>query len=520
MSRQYGKRIKMPSYPKGNRSVIYRPSRPRKRKVHKKESEEPEETECPSSSRRKLSSVDVFDAEVNNAHTYRIIEFVSVFNMLSQLLICRYCKKDVKFTEAGARGFGFKIVVSCSCKESTCINSGPFINTGFEINRRLVFVMRLLGIGREGVNLFAGLMDFGTGLSNTAYDGIVNQVYNAAKYVFEVVCKKAVAEEEKLNEKKEKPKSDFHVSGDGSWKKRGFSSLLGVTTLIGNLTGKAIDLIVKSAFCKSCIAWKSKEGTAEYTEWYETHHEECLANHSGSAGKMEVDSIKEMFSQSEEKYGVRYVNYIGDGDSKTFQGILNLNPYGDECPVIKSECIGHIEKRMGTRLRNVRKDKKLGGRGKLTDVLIKKITRYYGLAIRRNVNSVQDMRTAIQATFDHLTSTDAKPKHQNCPAGADSWCKWRKAESIGKTASYKHPSPLHPDVEKNILSIFKDLSKDELLNKCLGGYTQNANESFNATVWRLAPKHLHSGAKIVNIAAFIAAAVFNEGYNAILMIII
>ncbi|KYN00045.1 hypothetical protein ALC62_09190 [Cyphomyrmex costatus] len=209
--------------------------------------------------------------------------------------------------------------------------------------------------------------------------------------------------------------------------------------------------------------------------------------------------------------------YIGDGDSKTFQGILNLNPYGEEFPVTKSECIGHIEKRMGTRLRNVKKDKKLGGRGKLTDVLIKKITRYYGLVIRRNVNSVKDIKTAIQATFDHLTSTDTKPKHQNCPAGADSWCKWRKAEAIGKAASYKHPSPLHPDVEKHILPIFNDLSKDELLIRCLGGYTQNANESFNSIVWRLAPKHLHSGAKIVNIAAFISASIFNEGYNAILM---
>lgn len=42
----------------------------------------------------------------------------------------------------------------------------------------------------------------------------------------------------------------------------------------------------------------------------------------------------------------------------------------------------------------------------------------------------------------------------------------------------------------------------------------NANESFNSTIWRLAPKHLNSGMKIVEIAAYIA--VFNEGYYAIL----
>jgi len=67
--------------------------------------------------------------------------------------------------------------------------------------------------------------------------------------------------------------------------------------------------------------------------------------------------MKKMFSSSEEKFGVKYSNYIGDGDSKTFKEILKLNPYGDELTVIKSECIGHVEKRMGTRLRNVRKEK-------------------------------------------------------------------------------------------------------------------------------------------------------------------
>jgi len=53
----------------------------------------------------------------------------------------------------------------------------------------------------------------------------------------------------------------------------------------------------------------------------------------------------------------------------------------------------------------------------------------------------------------------------------------------------------------------------------LGGHTQNANESFNATIWRLAPKHLNFGLKIIKISAYIAAGIFNEGYSSILKII-
>lgn len=108
-----------------------------------------------------------------------------------------------------------------------------------------------------------------------------------------------------------------------------------------------------------------------------------------------------MFMRSVKKFKIKYSNYIGDGDLKTFSGILKVNPYGDKNTVTKNECVGHVEKRMGTRLRNKRKLEKLGGKNNLTEVLIKKLTIYYGLAIRRNVDSVEGMKKAIMATFDH-----------------------------------------------------------------------------------------------------------------------
>ena len=47
-------------------------------------------------------------------------------------------------------------------------------------------------------------------------------------------------------------------------------------------------------------------------------------------------------------------------------------------------------------------------------------------------------------------------------------------------------------------------------------HTQNSNESFNSIVWRLNPKHVNSGFKIVEIAANMATGIFNEGYSAVL----
>lgn len=134
--------------------------------------------------------------------------------------------------------------------------------------------------------------------------------------------------------------------------------MFGITTLIGKYSSKVVDLVVKSSYCHACKWWQSKSGTEEYDDWFEEHSSECTANHDGSAGKMEVDAIKDMFRRSWEMREVRYAKYIGDGDTKTFKALLEDKPYGDDLIVKKKECVGHVEKRMGSRLRNVKKNQK------------------------------------------------------------------------------------------------------------------------------------------------------------------
>ena len=109
------------------------------------------------------------------------------------------------------------------------------------------------------------------------------------------------------------------VSGDGSWKKRGYTSMLGVTTLIAHNTGKVIDLVVKSSDCQACTQQKKTLNDEKFEDWYEDHKDPCTLNHTGSTGKMEADSIVEMFLRSIVKFGVKYLNYIGDGDSKNLR---------------------------------------------------------------------------------------------------------------------------------------------------------------------------------------------------------
>lgn len=109
--------------------------------------------------------------------------------------------------------------------------------------------MRLLGVSRQGINISSGLMDIGHGISISTYMILSCDMYTAASAVFDSVCKKAVAEEKEKNVQNGRPEAEFKVSDDGSWKKRGFSSLYGVTTLIGYYSGKVLDLVVKSGYC-------------------------------------------------------------------------------------------------------------------------------------------------------------------------------------------------------------------------------------------------------------------------------
>lgn len=222
--------------------------------------------------------------------------------------------------------------------------------------------------------------------------------------------------------------------------------------------------------------------------------------------------MAEIFSRTEELHGKKHVNYIGDGDSKTYNKIVEqISP-----EVKKKECVNHVEKRMGTKLRNCKKTKSLGGKGKLIAKLIKELIIYYDLAIHRHYDSLEHMRKAIWATFLHKCSTDEKPQHENCPTGEDSWCSWQKASTTGTLNNYKHKPALSADVAEAIKPIYEDLSRNNLLERCLGTFNQNNNKSLNNVIWKFTPKSFFNGTSIVEIIANLGIILFNDGHVALL----
>ena len=118
------------------------------------------------------------------------------------------------------------------------------------------------------------------------------------------------------------------VSGDGTWLKRGMSSKIGVASVISASTGQILDRIVLCNYCKLCQAREQDDKTSlDYLNFMADHLEDCPINHEGSAASMEVEGMSTLFSRSEEKHGLQYTTYIGDGDSKTYRRLMMDDPY-------------------------------------------------------------------------------------------------------------------------------------------------------------------------------------------------
>lgn len=151
----------------------------------------------------------------------------------------------------------------------------------------------------------------------------------------------------------------------------------------------------------------------------------------------------------------------------------------------------------------------------LTNKVMLKLTNYYGLAITRNSNSLDDMKKAVWATFYHTTSTNKNLQHFYC---SDSWCKYQQLKAQNKESTFDHPQSFNEQTIILLKSVYETLSSEDLLKRCLGGNTQNNNESFNHCVWNFAPKHTFTGKNVLEIATNTAACIFNEGFLPVLKI--
>jgi hypothetical protein len=428
----------------------------------------------------------------------------------------------------------------------------------------MVYSAMEMGVGREAMSVMCDIFNMPPPCHHKAWDKHVAALY--------VAHKKAVAEQlQKVRNKvfslhcsDETDVAEIAVSYDGTWSKRGYTANFGVGFVISVETGEVIDFDFESKLCSECTSAKKDlgEDSAEYAIWYGGHKDECTQTHIGSSGSMECSIAKKIWDRSKDS-NLHYKFMISDGDSKAYGSIWDTYGCCEDCAkwenidkrskeykkwreskeyevwkeshesgkaecarVSKLDCIGHVQKRMGTHLRELRKKQpKLkdgksvkGSKHRLTDKTLDKIQTYYGNAIRANVKpgtltpqeqkeQIEVMHKAILAVLYHTCEiSDEKERHKYCPPGPDSWCSYRRDGTLKRKDHH-----LDGVFLEYLPPEFQRLSEYSLLLRCLPGYSQNANESINSLVWNRAPKHRYEGAHVVEIAVMSAVMSFNAG---------
>lgn len=450
----------------------------------------------------------------NSSSKFTIVRLDAI-NELLGYTVCQGCSATgMRIQESTALGLAVKLELVCPvCEVVSHAWSSPrkADSNAFDVNLRAISAIRSIGKGQTALNDFWSTM-------NVSHRGLHHKTYQ--EHLKNVVSKSAAVSAEKIfTESAAAVKSickdmdpsftrDIAVIYDGTWHKRGFSSHVGVGSVIEFDTGLILDAEVLCNLCLGCQTGP-KPGEEKYAEWLQNHN--CQKNTDANSGRMEVDAALALFGRSLEKHDLRYTTLISDGDSRTFGALTEERTYGF-VPIKKEECLNHVQKRMGTALRNLsqKSDKPLGGKGRLTKALIEKLTGYYGWAIRNHSNDVGAMKRAVLATFYHVTSTDENPKHDLCPSGTDSWCRHRAAEAKGEPLA-KHKYCLPNYVAEAMLPVYERLSQTALLTRCLGAKTQNAAESFHSVLWSLMPKEQHASLVSVEAALHEAVIRFNAG---------
>ncbi|KAJ8888781.1 hypothetical protein PR048_008273 [Dryococelus australis] len=257
--------------------------------------------------------------------------------------------------------------------------SSKCIRNTYEINIRYAHVLRFIGRGKASGTSFSAVMNLSP--PNTKFEKYNTKLLAAVTEVCEASMRHAAKEVVLENE----GRSDVADAFDGTWQKRGHISMDGV----------------------------------------------------GSSGGMDVAGATALSARFEHKFGLSYVQYLGDGESKGLAAVIQNKPYGNNVDITKLECVAHVKKRQ-----KLGDGKGLGEKRRLADAQIDQLQHYYGQSIRKNLTNVEDMSKAIWAIYFHKISTDANPQHFLCPPGDNSWCKFNQTKAKKQENEYTQQNSL------------------------------------------------------------------------------
>lgn len=288
----------------------------------------------------------------------RIVNIESLAVCIVECTTCSNLRKEDTLVEGPRRqGIATDLYIKClSCGSRTPIRE-PHIpgSKQLELNRRSVYATRIMGRVHAGLARFCAIMNVPPPVSDSNFSLHPRSLHIAAR---EEACASMECAGRYVRETYQADEiMNISVSCDGTGMERGFTSMHGVVIVIAKDTVLVIDYTLLTKSCHLCkLMRKLYPVDSDFLVWYRSYKDNCDINFDGSSPAMEAQGALTMFQRSIVKHKLRYTGLIADGDSKTHSLLLDMKPYGD-FNVEKMDCIGHVQKRMGTALRKLKRQK-------------------------------------------------------------------------------------------------------------------------------------------------------------------
>ncbi|GFV62055.1 uncharacterized protein TNCV_4108581 [Trichonephila clavipes] len=174
----------------------------------------------------------------------RIVDLELIVEAFAQLCCPKCFAEKVELFEDSRYGLCSHFTLKCKCCDfSFAFASSKKVVNAPVINTRLVYGMRQIGKGFSGAFKLCSTLNFPR-LTKTAYK---NQEAKLLKVVQEVAEESMIKAATEIVEKKQNISSDIvkcGISVDGTWQRRGYTSMNGCVAAISVDTGKVLDIEV------------------------------------------------------------------------------------------------------------------------------------------------------------------------------------------------------------------------------------------------------------------------------------
>ncbi|GFX83071.1 uncharacterized protein TNCV_4986651 [Trichonephila clavipes] len=164
-----------------------------------------------------------------------VIDLNIISELLKSMARCKYCNKcDSLITEdtRSRRGLCVSLILRCTfCGQAFTSMSSNSTNRVYDVNVRLAYGLRCIGKGSSAANTFCAVMNLPPPPTKfQRYYGILLEMVSK---VSDASMKKAVEETVEMKNNNR----DITAAFDGSWQKRGHTSLNGVISATSLETG-------------------------------------------------------------------------------------------------------------------------------------------------------------------------------------------------------------------------------------------------------------------------------------------